>query len=245
MRKYSYGKNKFYLTRKKIAGLLSIAFGLIVLLYFFFPLISYHLYLSSAFASSNIQAPLPQRFVLNDTSSFGGLFSTGLSHVTSNYKDARNWFPQIKKDKQKESETVAEYQLSIPSQKIDHAKVSSTDFDLSKHLVQYFSTSKNPVDKGTSVIFGHSTLPQLFNPKNYTAIFANLHLLKSGEEIILTVNGQDYKYKVFSISIMGPDDPNIFSQSYDNSYITIITCTPPGTTWKRLVVRASYAGMGS
>jgi sortase A len=71
------------------------------------------------------------------------------------------------------------------------------------------------------------------------AIFAQLHTIKEGEKIVLTVNGQDYSYKVFSITILDSTNPNIFSQSFDNSYITIVTCTPPGTTWKRLVVRAS------
>jgi sortase A len=240
MHKYSYGKNKKFPRKiKKIVGILSIAMGIVCLLYFFFPLISYHLYLSSAFAGSDVQAPLPQRFVLNGNAPVRSLFSTGISNVTSDYKDARNWFPQVKKDPRESDQKVLEYQLSIPSQGISHMKVSTTDFDLSKHLVQYFSTSKSPIDHGTSVIFGHSTLPQWFDPKSYMAVFAHMHLIKDGDEIVLTVNGQDYHYKVFSRTITDSTDPNIFSQSFDNSYITIITCTPPGTTWKRLVVRAS------
>lgn len=239
MHRYSYGKRPhFFRNRKKIVGTISIFFGLATLLYFFFPIFSYHLYLSSAFAENDIQAPLPQRFVLGRETSIKGLFSSGISNMTSNFADARNWFPNVRKDT-KTTQRVSEYEFSIPSQNISHMKVSAVDFDLSKHLVQYFSTSKSPVENGTSVIFGHSTLPQWFDPKNYMAIFANLHLLKDGDNIVLTVNGRDYNYKVFSRTIVESNDPNIFSQAYDNSYITIITCTPPGTTWKRLVVRAS------
>ncbi len=239
MHRYSYGKNvRFFKKRKKIIGIMSITVGFITLLYFFFPVLSYHLYLSSAFAGNDIQAPLPQRFVLGDNSSMKGLFASGLSNMTANFADARNWFPNVRKDK-KALQKVSEYDLSIPSQNISHMKVSAVDFDLSKHMVQYFSTSKSPIENGTSVIFGHSTLPQWFDPKNYMAVFAHLHLIKDGDEIVLTVDGQDYHYKVFSRTITDSNDPNIFSQAYDNSYITIITCTPPGTTWKRLVVRAS------
>lgn len=239
MRHYSYGKNApFFRNRKRIVGLFSIGIGIATLFYFFFPLLSYHLYLSSAFAGNDIQAPIPQRFVLGGETSIKGLFSSGLANVTSNFADARNWFPNVRKDT-KVVQKVTEYELSIPSQNISHMKVSTVDFDLSKHLVQYFSTSKSPIENGTSVIFGHSTLPQWFDPKNYMAIFAHMHLIKDGDEILLTVNGQDYHYKVFSRTIVDSNDPNIFSQAYDNSYITIITCTPPGTTWKRLVVRAS------
>lgn len=240
MHKYSYGKNNFFKKKsKKIIGSILIGFGVVTLLYFFFPLFSFHLYLSSVYAGSNIEAPLPQRFVLNGDTSIGSLFSSALSNVTSNYRDARNWFPNIKRDANGDELKIQEYEFSLPSQGINHMKVSTVDFDLSKHLVQYFSTSKSPVDHGTSVIFGHSTLPQWFDPKNYMAVFAHMHLIKNGDDIVLTVNGLDYRYKVFSISIVDSSDPSIFSQAFDNSYITIITCTPPGTTWKRLVVRAS------
>lgn len=239
MKHYSYGKKrKTPKYVKKILGICSISCGLILLAYFFFPIISYHLFLSSAFAGDNgIESPLPKRYVLQGNFSLGSLFSQGITNVTSDYTDARNWFPNVNAPAGK-SQKVESYQISFPSQGIDHATVSAVDFDLSKHLVQYFTTSKNPTDKGTSVIFGHSTLPQLFNPKNYMAVFAHMHLTKEGDEIIIHLNGQDYKYKVFSITIMSPDDANIFSQAFDNSYLTIVTCTPPGTTWKRLVIRA-------
>jgi sortase A len=59
-----------------------------------------------------------------------------------------------------------------------------------------------------------------------------------GDQIILNVEGKDYTYEIFSTTVTTPDDVNIFSQSYDNSYLTLVTCTPPGTVWKRLIVRA-------
>jgi len=240
MHKYTYGKNNTFFKKKakKIGGVLLIVFGIGTLFYFFFPLFSFHLYLSSSFADVNIEAPIPKRFVIEGNNYIGNLLTSGISNVTTNYKDARNWFPDFQ-GTGINSEIVKEFTLSIPSQGIYNSKVSADDFDLSKHLVEYFTTSKNPVSKGTSVIFGHSTLPQWFDPKNYMTIFAHLHLIKDGDEIIVTVNGQDFHYKVFSISIMDSTNPNIFSQSFDNSYITLVTCTPPGTTWKRLVVRAS------
>ncbi len=240
MKRYSYGKNIPFILRykRKFFGVFVILVGISILLYFFFPLISYHLYLSSAFAQTDIQSPLPQRYVLGNNTSIGGLLSSGISNVTADYKDARNWFPQ-KVNREHFMAKVNEYFLSIPSQGIKDAKVSADDFDLSKHLVQYFTTSKNPIENGTSVIFGHSTLPQWFDPTNYSAIFARLHTLKNGDEFSVKVNNKNYLYKIFSIGISDPKDPNIFSQSFDNSYITLITCTPPGTTWKRLVVRAS------
>ncbi len=95
-----------------------------------------------------------------------------------------------------------------------------------------------PPDKGTAVIFGHSTLPQLFNPTDYKTIFANAHTLKVGDEITIDANNVQYTYKITSVTITTPDDTSVLAQEYDDSHLVIITCTPPGTIWKRLIVKA-------
>lgn len=239
MKKYSYYKKrnikKGYL---KIGGLISIGIGLSFIVFFFFPLISYYVYLSSAFAEGNFEAPIPNRLVLRSNLEFRGLIAQGVSSITTDYTDARNWFPKVSPEGP-EGKRIESYGLSIPKLDIENAIVSTTNFDLSKNLVQYFTTSTDPTKNGTSVIYGHSTLPQLFKKGNYKTIFANLHKLKVGDEFLIHKGGADFKYRVFSISVTERDDANIFSQSFDNSYITLVTCTPPGTVWKRLVVRAS------
>ena len=88
------------------------------------------------------------------------------------------------------------------------------------------------------MIFGHSTLPQLFNPKNYKTIFANAYLLKENDLIYATVENITYKYRVYNISVVDPKDTSIFTQDLNDSYITLVTCTPPGTIWKRLIIKA-------
>jgi len=34
------------------------------------------------------------------------------------------------------------------------------------------------------------------------------------------------------------DKISVLEQKYDASYLTLVTCVPPGTYWKRLVVKA-------
>jgi len=210
--------------------------GLISMSYFFFPLFSYQLFIASAFSNNQIETPIPKYLQLKENGGINDLVNQGIASLTQDFTDARNWYPNL------ESKTkgikVSSYNVSIPKLKIENAQVSTKDYDLSKHLVQYFGTSI-PGEKGTAIIFGHSTLPQLFDPLNYKAIFATLHTLKVGDEINATVGEATYKYKIFAINITSPDDANILSQSYDNSYITLVTCTPPGTVWKRLIIRAS------
>ncbi len=224
----------------RLTGLLLILTGIISIVYFFFPVLSYQIFIASAYENSQIEVPIPKYMVADKAVDIGSLISQGISSLTTNFNDARNWYPDSTNLTKTAlaNKNVDSYLLSIPKLKIENAVVSTKDYDLSQHLVQYFGTAL-PSEKGTAVIFGHSTLPSWFDPKNYKTIFATLHTIKTGDEISVTISGKTYDYKVYSILITSPEDINILSQSYDNSYITIVTCTPPGTIWKRLVVRAA------
>ena len=115
--------------------------------------------------------------------------------------------------------------------------MSNKDSDLSTHLVQ-FNSDTYPPKEGNSVIFGHSTLPQLFDPNNYKTVFANAYKIKTGDEIVITNNNRNYIYKVISLTVVEPTDTSVLAQDFSDSYLTIITCTPPGTIWKRLIIKA-------
>lgn len=230
----------------KILGILFILLGLGFFVHFFFPLISYQIFIAGQFENNEIESPVPKRLVVNNNSSFTTLIAQGVNSLTADYTDARNWYPALNQAHAMEAVEIAKeekknvdtYSLSIPKIKVENAEVSTVDYDLERHLIQYLGTSI-PGEKGTAVIFGHSTLPYLFNPNDYKTIFAHAHNLEIGDEIFATVEGVTYEYKIFSINITDPEDTNILSQSYDHSYITLVTCTPPGTIWKRLIVRAS------
>lgn len=182
-----------------------------------------------AFASQNITSPIPNTNIVD-------LVKNSIDQ-TNSYK-AENWFPKFNPDfNQKNQADIPSYTISIPKIKIGQALVSTVDNDLTKHLVNYQGTGI-PGKNGNAVIFGHSTLPQLFNPKDYKTIFANVYKLKNGDNIYALLNGVTYTYKIFRITIVDPDDSSAFIQDYDNSYITLVTCTPPGTIWKRLIVKA-------
>jgi sortase A len=239
---YLKGKRLNLKIIKKIAGGCLILLGVSILIYFFSPLISYQIFLSSTLEQAKIEVPIPKYMVVTrmDSGGLGSLVTQGINALTRNYHDARNWYPSLESQTQtaKAEIKVDSYSLSIPKLKIENAQVSTTDYDLDRHLVQYLGTSI-PGEKGTAVIFGHSTIPAWFDQKNYKTIFATLHKIKIGDEITAKVADITYKYKIFSIIITTPEDTNILSQSFDNSYLTIVTCTPPGTIWKRLVVRAA------
>lgn len=132
---------------------------------------------------------------------------------------------------------IASYTISIPKLNIQHAFVSTVDDKLDEHLVQYWGSALPPL-LGNTVIFGHSTLPQLFDAKNYRTIFAHIHELQVNDFITVHIDKNDYTYKVNNITITTPDDISMLSQNTNGHYLTIITCTPPGTTWKRLIIKS-------
>jgi sortase A len=234
MDKYYYYKESKSVF-KKVIGIGCVLIGITLIIYLFFPLLYFRFYYPTMLEKSSITVPIPA-YLLKANSLYNPL--TG-NLITTEYMDVRNWYPHLE-GSTGSGNLINSYLLTIPKLKIEKAEVSAVDFDLSKHLVHYYSTIL-PGEKGTAVIFGHSSLPHLFRPKDYTTIFSNLHTLRNGDMVYVQVNGVRYPYRIFSMVVTESDDSTIFSQSHDDSYITLVTCFPPGTVMKRLVVRAKIA----
>lgn len=229
MGKYYYSKNANKLKRNlRLLSILCVIIGVSIISYVLFPIASWQIYFSSNFAAQNITSSIPHANIID-------LAKNSINRT--DYTKAENWFPSFNPRISEEQNSVPSYTISIPSIKIENAKVSTVDTDLTKHLVNFQGTSI-PAQNGNAVIFGHSTLPQLFNEKDYKTIFANVYKLKNEDIIYAEVNGVTYTYKVFKIIVVDSNDSSALAQNYNDSYLTLVTCTPPGTIWKRLVVKA-------
>lgn len=182
-----------------------------------------------------IVSPIPDRLVAGAMTVNANLRETE-TQSDIDYTKVSSWFPNAK-PQSKPASRVTHYNLSIPKFKIKDAVVEIAGEDLKKSLIHYGGTAM-PGDYGNAVIFGHSTLPQFFNPKNYVSIFSRLEEIKEGDEIFVDYDGILYKYLVSEKEIVEAEDTSVLEQRYDNSYLTLVTCVPPGTYWKRLVVRA-------
>lgn len=161
-----------------------------------------------------------------------------ISPVSSYYVDysrPNDWFPSAPK-LPPNSTKITHYQLSIPKLKIEDATIEIAGEDLSKSLIHFPGTAL-PGQYGNTVIFGHSVLPQFFNPQNYKTIFSTLPTLKKGDEVLVDFDGVRYRYLVVAMVEVMPQDISVLEQQYDNRYLSLITCVPPGTYWRRLIVR--------
>lgn len=129
------------------------------------------------------------------------------------------------------------YSLAIPSLGIKQATVKADTDDLTKSLIQY-RQSAFPGLAGAPVIFGHSTLPQFFNANNYLTIFSTLPTIKVGADIFIDYAGVRYTYRVNRLYEVEPNEIWVLGQDYNQKMLKLITCVPPGTKLRRLVVEA-------
>jgi sortase A len=236
---YCYVKTKHNPHRKKLEyfSYTAMTVGLLLLFWSFYPIISFEIY-SRLFIQNTIFSPVPSSQMASSTQAANSVlgaydvFSTNLS----SYTNAGVWFP-TKPQIHNIQAPIKEYSLSIPKLNIKDAKVTVGGEDLAKSLVHYVPTSF-PGEKGNVSIFGHSSLPQLYDSKNYKTIFTYLPSLQRGDQIIIKEKDETFTYEVYDMFVVNPDQVSILDQKYDDSYLTLVTCIPPGTWWKRLVVRS-------
>jgi len=229
---YHKGKKRNYKRAFKLASFGVLVFGAILFVYTFFPLISWQIYFAPVFASQKIAAPIPNHTVINPAN-IGALIASATNSLATDYTNAYNWYPgAIVK-----TGSAVTYKISIPKININNAAVTNSDSDLTRHLVQ-FNSDTVPGKDGNSIIFGHSTLPQLYDPNNYKTIFANAYKIEVGDKILVDFSNVAYRYNVESVTVVDPEDTSPLAQNFSDSFLTIITCTPPGTIWKRLIIKA-------
>ncbi len=223
---------------------LSLTIGAFLLFWSFYPVLSFELY-SRMFIRSQYQTPVPRTqtaSALNEANSVLGTY-TVFNNNLRDFTQAKLWFPSKPQQSLKRDLQVKEYSLSIPKLSIINADVKVAGDDLTQSLVHYLPDAI-PGEFGNSVIFGHSTLPALYNPKDYKTIFTYLPKLEKGDRITVNVNGTEYDYTVYDMFVVKPEQVSVLEQRKDGSYLTLITCVPPGTYWNRLVVRAKLQSLG-
>lgn len=234
---YSYAKKHTAKKRKRIASFISLSLiisGITLLFWVLFPIISFELFYTPKFGK--LIGPIPNE---NIVQTLGTEFSQVLGGTNVDYTKASVWFPKAVNIKLAVS--TSSYTLSIPKLRIDGATVTVGGEDLSKSLIHF--TGPLPGNYGNPVIFGHSTLPFLYNPKEYKTIFTKLPDLVKGDDIFVTTDNVTYRYKVYDMRVTSPDDLSVLEQYYDSSYLTLVTCVPPGTYLKRLIIKAKLEKM--
>ncbi len=215
----------------KISAATSGISGLIILAGIIYPIFSYDSKYSKNY--TRIISPLA-----DSGSQVQGILNTTTKGEVDDTK-ASTWFTGGAKEDAFITSNIFYYTISIPKLKIDSATVTIGGEDLSKSLIHYPGTAL-PGKRGNSVIFGHSILPIFNNPKEYISIFTMLPSLKRGDLVYINYDGISYTYEVEEMFEVLPTDLQVLDQDDSDSFITLVTCVPPGDPRdpKRLIVRA-------
>jgi sortase A len=94
-----------------------------------------------------------------------------------------------------------------------------------------------PGQVGNTVIAGHSS-NDLFDSGSYKFIFAQLDKLNAGDTIYANYNSKRYTYIVTGKEVVKPTDVSKLVYPTTKPILTLLTCTPLGTSINRLLVIA-------
>lgn len=216
--------------RRRVVAFLLFFLGFIFLASAVFPILQFQLSYAGRFRE--IINPLSSNFYNQSSNVLGDI----------DYTQLNNWFVNASSNQTDFSPASPSntYYLSIPKLKIENATVEIGSLDLKRSLIQYPQTAL-PGQFGNPVIFGHSVLPQFFNPKSYLTIFSTLYKLKQGDEIFIDFDRVRYKYLIEEMYEVPPSDLSVLEQRFDGRFLTLITCSPPGTYLRRLIIKGRIA----
>lgn len=211
--------------------------GVISILFSVWPYFSWQLTTAKRFSQKVEEAPIPPGQVLSESTNF----TQGVQVI----KDADGFSYFVTTDQQASQSAQAagtrpkEFYLTIPKLKIEKAKtrVDSLNFYTS---LSHFPKTALPGEVGNSFITGHSVLPQFNDPTDYRAIFTKLSDLEVGDDIFAQIGNHSYHYVVQYSKVVDPHDLSVLAPISPNARnLTLMTCVPPGTSTKRLVVITS------
>ncbi|MDB5186681.1 MAG: sortase family protein [Candidatus Saccharibacteria bacterium] len=97
--------------------------------------------------------------------------------------------------------------------------------------------NSKPGQVGNTVLSGHSS-NDIIDPGSYKFIFAQLERLTKNDTIYVNYNGVRHTYTVTKTEVVKPTDVQKLIYQTDKPVLTLITCTPLGTSLNRFLVTA-------
>ena len=103
-------------------------------------------------------------------------------------------------------------------------------------IVHYPGTAK-PGQFGNVFLTGHSSYYP-WDPGKFKDVFATLGKLEVGDKYYVYYNQRQYTYEVVNKKEVQPNNVEVLSQPNDKKVSTLMTCSPVGTTLRRLIITA-------
>jgi sortase A len=106
-----------------------------------------------------------------------------------------------------------------------------------RYGVAHAKDTAKPNEVGNVYLFAHSTL-NFWEYGPYATVFTLLHQMEPGDRVVLFYQGQRYDYRVIEKEIVPGFDLTPLERKSSRRVLTLQTCDPPGTTWRRLLIIA-------
>lgn len=150
---------------------------------------------------------------------------------------------EVKKDT-KEVFVDPNFGIYIPKIKSNSKVVKDVDPFNEKEYINALQTgvahakgTSKPDKQGNVFLFAHSAV-NFYERNKYDVYFYLLNELKKDDEIFLSYNGVIYRYKVNEVKIVNREEVKYLSKYSEHDTLTLMTCYPAGTDWRRTIVIA-------
>lgn len=154
---------------------------------------------------------------------------------------------EITTDIKKDTEVVFvdnQFGLYIPKIQANSKVVKNIDpydFDAYSNAlisgVAHAKGSSVPSEPGNVFLFAHSAV-NFYERRKYNVYFYLLGELKKDDPILVSYQGEIYKYKVLEFKVIKPEEIQYMGQYMQEDTLTLMTCWPAGSNTKRAIVTA-------
>lgn len=136
--------------------------------------------------------------------------------------------------------------LSIVIEKISAASVIAPNVDsfdsqiyqrALRDGVAHAKGTKLPGEGGSIFLFAHSSA-DLLTAERYNSVFYLMHHLENGDIVKIWRDGKEYDYAVSQKLFVSSVDIQYLTAKSTSEQLILMTCWPPGTTFKRLIIIA-------
>ena len=136
-----------------------------------------------------------------------------------------------------------DFGIVIPKINVNAAIVQDVDpyssFEYQRQLakgVAHAAGTALPDEERSMFLFAHAS-GDILMARRYNSVFYLLNKLEAGDQLLIYYRGAPYHYQVISSKEVAADAVS-YLENNDESDLILMTCTPPGTTWRRLLVFA-------
>jgi len=209
-------KNKRETNKKVLVGVVLLLLGLTALLLTYWPVIK------AKISQYRFSGPSTSNVVISENGDITKEIKPETEEVILDSKFGL-YIPKIKSN----ASVVADVN---PYNEKEYVKALETGIAHAKGTV-------TPNKEGNVFLFAHSAV-NFYERNKYHVYFYLLNELKKDDEIFVSYNGIIYKYRVKEVKIVNRDEVKYLSKYSDQDTLTLMTCYPAGTDWKRTIVIA-------